>query len=77
MATEILKGVNKLDHPQITKVEKTGYPVKVESRGTDFFGNEILAGDKVVVTPDGENVLEESLEDYLIEVLGFRFINAE
>ena len=72
-----MKGVKILDHPQIEKTMKTGYPEKVNSFGTDVMGDEILEGDKVVVTPDGENVLEDNLEDYLIEVLGFRFITAE
>jgi hypothetical protein len=66
-----------MEHPQIEQALKTGYPEKIKSYGTDFFGNEILEGDEIVVTPDGENVLADSLEDYLIEILGFRFIKAE
>jgi Hypothetical protein Yqai len=68
-----------MEHPTITEIQKHGYLVenKQESYGTDYFGSEIFPGDKIVVTPDGENVLEESLEDYLIEVLGFKFKTVE
>jgi hypothetical protein len=49
-----------------------------EHFGTDYFGNEILVGDSIVIDPaSGEIILEESLEDYLIEVKGFLFKSAD
>jgi hypothetical protein len=69
-----------LEHPQITKVNRTGYANLVnqpEHAGIDYFGNEILVGDSVIVAPNGEVILEDSFEDYLIEVLGFEFKTAE
>ncbi|WP_409297705.1 YqaI family protein [Peribacillus sp. SCS-26] len=69
-----------LEHPEITQTLKTGYPQKEqpESCGTDYFGNEILVGDSIVKDPDtGEIILEDSLEDYLIEVKQFLFLKAK
>jgi hypothetical protein len=66
-----------IQHPDITKAEKTGYPSQAaqpEHFGTDYFGNEVLVGDSIVVDPsNGEIILERSLEDYLLEVRGFQF----
>ncbi len=52
--------------------------ILLHSRSTsaliDYFGNEVLKGDSVVLDPsNGEMILEDSLEDYLIEVKGFQF----
>lgn len=48
------------------------------SSGIDYFGNEYFEGDAIVIDAErGETVLEDSLEDYLIEVLGFKFENAK
>lgn len=70
-----------LEHPIVTKVNKTGYANLVaqpEHFGTDYFGNEVLKGDSVVIDPsNGEMILEDSLEDYLIEVKGFQFKTAD
>ncbi|MCP3741434.1 YqaI family protein [Rossellomorea sp. BNER] len=70
-----------LEHPEISKVERFGYTNVVsqpEHNGTDYFGNEILVGDSIVLDPDnGEVVLEENLEDYLIEKCKFYFTTAE
>jgi hypothetical protein len=69
-----------LEHPSITQVNKTGYANLVaqeEHAGTDFHGNEVLTGDSIVLLPNGEVVQEEDLEDYLIEVLGYRFTTAD
>lgn len=69
-----------LEHPIITKINQTGYTdlaVQTEHAGIDYFGNEILVGDSIVVTPYGEMILEDSFDDYLIEVLGFVFKKAE
>ncbi|PKR82798.1 YqaI family protein [Heyndrickxia camelliae] len=49
-----------------------------EHAGIDYFGNEILVGDSIVIDPvNGETILEEHLEDYLIEKCGFEFKTAE
>jgi hypothetical protein len=70
-----------LQHPVISQIEKQGYPNMVsqpEHNGIDFFGEEILAGDSIVIDPDnGEVILEENLEDYLIEKCKFHFTTAE
>ncbi|KWW17943.1 hypothetical protein AS888_20750 [Peribacillus simplex] len=70
-----------IEHPIVTAVNKTGYANLVaqpEHFGTDYFGNEVLKGDSVVLGPsNGEMVLEDSLEDYLIEVKGFQFKTAD
>lgn len=69
-----------LEHPVITRINKTGYPTKEaqpDHAGNDYFGDEVLVGDNVIHLPDGEVLLEGNLEDYLIEVLGFRFKKAE
>lgn len=49
----------------------------MEAVGVDIFGNEIFPGDDIVILPNGEIILEESLEDYLIDELGFRFEQAK
>lgn len=70
-----------LEHPDVTQTHKTSYANLVaqpEHFGTDYFGNEVLKGDSVVIDPsNGEMVLEDSLEDYLIEVKGFQFKTAD
>jgi hypothetical protein len=69
-----------IEHPIITRINDTGYPSKEvepkESADVDYFGNEILVGDEVVVH-NGETILTDSLGDYLIEVLEFEFKTAE
>jgi hypothetical protein len=66
-----------IQHPDITKAEKIGYANQVaqpEHFGIDYFGNEVLIGDSIVVDPsNGEIILENSLEDYLLEAKGFQF----
>ncbi|PJN91016.1 YqaI family protein [Bacillus sp. mrc49] len=70
-----------IEHPIVTEVNKTGYANLVaqpEHFGTDYFGNEVLIGDSVVIdSSNGELILEDSLEDYLIEVKGFQFKTAD
>lgn len=67
------------DHPIIEKIKKTGYPHEMNEEqsyhhwGTDIDGYEILVGDKIIRLPNGEIILEDNLEDYLIEELGFRY----
>jgi hypothetical protein len=50
---------------------------KNEHWGCDAMGDEILIGDKIIETPNGDVVLEENLEDFLIELLGFTYKTAE
>ncbi|MFH0067521.1 hypothetical protein [Peribacillus sp. NPDC056705] len=63
--------------PKIIEHQKAGYANHVaqpEHFGTDYFGNEVLVGDPVVVDPsNGEMILEENMEDYLIEEKRFLF----
>lgn len=71
-----------LEHPVVTQINKTGYPQgqneeQSDHWGTDINGNEILVGDKIIVLPNGEFLLEDNLDDYLIEELGFRFTKAK
>lgn len=64
------------DHPEIESHEKTGLPAGSQHEGTDVMDSEIFKGDPVVVLPNGERLLEENLEDYLIERLGWRYTTA-
>jgi len=63
-----------LEHPSITRTMKYGYPEPVDSChwGVDYFGDEILFGDDIVDV-GGDIVLQENLEKYLEDVLGFKF----
>ncbi|MGI8351713.1 YqaI family protein [Niallia circulans] len=68
-----------IEHPVISQIRSTGYPNMIaqpEHAGIDFFGNEILVGDEII-EHDGNVILADSLEDYLIEELGFEFKTAE
>ncbi|WP_102274058.1 YqaI family protein [Cytobacillus massiliigabonensis] len=67
-----------MDHPMITQTERTGYPNMIaqpEHNGTDFFGDEVLDGDEIVEY-DGELILKDNLERYLVEEFGFKFKTA-
>jgi hypothetical protein len=69
-----------LEHPSITRVNKTGYANAVsqpEHFGTDIMGTEILTGDYYIELPNGELLLESNLEDYLIENLGWIYKTAD
>jgi Hypothetical protein Yqai len=70
-----------MEHPEITQINRTGYPSMVdqsEHAGVDYFGTELLAGDDIVEDPaTGEVVLKEDLEKYLKEVYEFKFSEAE
>lgn len=68
-----------IEHPQIAKANRTGYPEKEESMhwGIDAMGDEIHFDDDIVLDPYGEVILKENLDDYLIERLGFVFKKAE
>lgn len=63
-----------LEHPSITQANKTGYANMIaqpEHVGKDYFNNEILVGDDVVEY-DGDIVLRDNLDDYLVAI-GFEF----
>lgn len=75
-------GENMIEHPMVTQINRTGYPREMEEKpqhfGIDAMGNKILIGDSIVVDEEnGEIILEDNLEDYLIEKRGFRFMKAE
>jgi hypothetical protein len=69
----------------ITQINRTGYPKEFQEQpeqpehfGIDAMGDEILVGDSIVVDPtNDEIILEDNIEDYLIESLGFRYMKAE
>ncbi|MED4461824.1 YqaI family protein [Metabacillus fastidiosus] len=66
------------DHPVIKAMERTGFSnmvAQVEHVGIDYFDHEILVGDDIVEF-DGEVILQDNLERYLSEVLGFEFKTA-
>ncbi|MGE8079056.1 YqaI family protein [Peribacillus loiseleuriae] len=66
------------DHPVIEEIERTGYPNMVdqpEHAGTDYFGTEILSGDDYVEI-DGELILKDNLERYLVEEYQAKFSTA-
>ncbi|UFT98127.1 hypothetical protein KO561_13035 [Radiobacillus kanasensis] len=68
-----------IEHPDVTRARVTGYPRKEKTRkpkptgAIDFFGDDVMEGDSIIVTDNNEIILEENLEDYLIEQMGFRF----
>lgn len=66
-----------LEHPDITRTLRTGYPEglrinQTEHYGIDYFGDEILIGDDVVID-EAEIILKDNLERYLSEEYGFQF----
>ncbi|GKV54269.1 hypothetical protein NCCP2222_02160 [Sporosarcina sp. NCCP-2222] len=81
-----------MDHPDILTAMATGYPhidyLDYERyRDTnfpitnhpveDYFGSEILKGDKYITTDSGHVVLEDNIRDYLQEVVGAVFYEAK
>ncbi|MBO0959528.1 hypothetical protein J1P26_07250 [Neobacillus sp. MM2021_6] len=77
-----------MEHPIISEINRTGYPRELsgvenvvtqpECNGIDVFGDEILEGDSVVFDQDnGEVILTENLERYLLEYCNFKFTTAE
>lgn len=75
-----------IEHPMITRINATGYPSKdiepqeepdtKEVACKDVYGNVVLVGENIWIH-GGEVIKDDSLEDYLIEVLGFENKNAE
>ncbi|QPC47135.1 YqaI family protein [Mangrovibacillus cuniculi] len=71
-----------MDHPVVKNLESIGHAsledFKNESVGNDYFGNEIMFGDEIVLDPmTGGTVLRESLSEYLEEQYGFAFREAK
>jgi len=69
-----------LEHPDITKANRTGYANVVaqpEHFGTDITGDEIVKGDSYIELPNGELLLESNIEDYTIEHLGWSYKTAD
>lgn len=69
-----------IEHPSITRANKTGYPNKegqVEHFGTDIFDHEILTGDTYLLLPNGELLHENNIEDYLNEIIGCIYKKAD
>ncbi len=78
MAQWKVKEVSNLEHPDVTKTLKTGYPAQPEHTGSDYFGDEILVGDEIVTDPNTrEVVLKENFAKYLKVVYDFQFEKAE
>ncbi|QJX63013.1 hypothetical protein HLK66_16375 [Niallia circulans] len=74
-----------LEHPMITRINATGYPSKdidPQEEKTkkvackDVYGNVVFVGEDVWIH-NGQVIPDDSLEDYLIEVLGFENKKAE
>lgn len=79
-------------HPAIEQTMRTGYPeidyleherfrganFKAEDHPVeDYFGAEIMKGDKYITTDSGHVVLEDNIRDYLQEVAGAVFYEAK
>ena len=69
-----------LEHPDITRTLKTGYPCPVDSpKGKDFFGNQIYPGDEILEFEDEVFIVDEistDLQEFL-EFLGARHRTAK
>jgi hypothetical protein len=68
-----------LQHPDITRTLKTGYPNLVEQPehfAFDVFGDEVLSGDDYVEY-EGAVILRDNLERFLSEEMDFVFKTAE
>lgn len=59
-----------LEHPTITKMERTGYPFSDHRKeyGIDGLGNEVLHGDEILVLDDEFYLVDELFQE-TIEVL--------
>lgn len=69
-----------IEHPVVTYINRTGYPQDMQEThwGSDYNGNEIMHGDNIVFDPNTDEViLEEDLQEYLVNRLGFQFKVAE
>ena len=72
-----------MEHPDIRRTMLTGYPTKEHSLWEvedhpieDFTGSEIRTGDSYYKI-DGEAVLVDNVEDYMIERLGAKLQTAK
>lgn len=70
-----------LEHPTITRIRRTGYPYSArrEAIGTDFFGNEVYAGEEILVFGDEFFLVEELSTDAreILEAFGGDYRIAE
>lgn len=72
------------DHPEIIQIERTGHPTgfrnlaaQSENNGFDYYGNEILTDDVIVIDREAnEIILSEHLDNYLISEHEFKFYKA-
>lgn len=61
-----------LEHPAITRVNRTGYPVPVKRPkasflwGIDAFNREIFFNDEILMLPNGDYILVKGLSDKAI-----------
>ncbi|AJH77682.1 YqaI family protein [Heyndrickxia coagulans] len=69
--------INTIEHPDITRVRRFGYLQNNEPElfGYDYFGDEIFYGDDVVEM-DGEIVLQDNLQKFLVELYDAKFYTA-
>ncbi len=68
-----------VEHPMITEINTFGYPKDIyedQHYGVDYFGEEICEGDEIFEL-DGETVLAENLERFLVEFAGGKFTLAK
>ncbi|MFC5587584.1 hypothetical protein ACFPRA_01505 [Sporosarcina soli] len=81
-----------IEHPAITRTNLTGYPEidyldheryrkanfhALDHPVEDYYGAEIMKGDKYITTDKRHVVLEANLRDYLQEELGAVFYEAK
>lgn len=74
-----------LEHPMITRINATGYPSKdIEPQEEkpkkvackDVYGNVVLVGENIWIH-GGKVIKDDSLEEYLMDVLDFENKKAE
>lgn len=74
----MIKEVIQIEHPDVSRTLKHGYPKEEANWGSDYFGDEIHHEDEIVSDSNtGEVVLKENLSRYLKEVYGLVFVKAE
>lgn len=68
-----------VEHPDVTEINQLGYPKDIyedQHCGIDYYGNEIIEGDEIFEL-DGETVLADNLEKFLVEFAGGKFTLAK
>lgn len=69
--------MNAIEHPDITRMRRYGdLRNDPEFFGYDCLGDEIFYGEEVVEI-DGELVLQDNLQKYLVEFYGAKFFTAQ